>query len=281
MVTVSNARRSLLLVIFNVECFVWLISNIYFCTTYFPLFAKIQVVGDIHGQYQTMLHIFQSNGFPSKNHVYIFNGDYLDKGHANVQVFTALLAFKLHCPECIHFTRGNHEAHMFLKGRMKSQLIEAYGAETYELVMDTIKEIPIALVLDKKILFIHAGISSPDLTLDEIKSIPKSTDSEDHLLMNDLLWSEPKDDNGLKDLEFGPDVSKAFLEKNNLEKIIRGHTTVESGYLLQHEGRVVTIWSAPRKGQGAYANIDSNLDFHVKHFDAYSKFEPTKDWSMF
>ncbi len=239
----------------------------------------VTIVGDIHAQFYTMLGIFQVNGFPTTDHVYIFNGDFLDRGPRNIQTLTTLLLFKLHCPECIHFTRGNHEAEMFLGGEPKREFISHYDKEVYRLITEVIYEIPIGLILDQKLLVMHAGITGPDLTIDEIKAIPKGIDAEENELMEELLWADPMPQDGLatnpdRGIEFGQDVSKAFLDRNNLDFIIRGHTQVAFGYGNHHDGKVITIFSAPQERMevGSYANIDSNLKLSVTPFRKYPKF---------
>ena len=43
-----------------------------------PVGEKFTVVGDLHGQFYDLLHIFEINGYPSEKNPYLFNGDYVD-----------------------------------------------------------------------------------------------------------------------------------------------------------------------------------------------------------
>lgn len=45
--------------------------------------------------------------------------------------------------------------------------------------------------------------------------------------------------------QFGPDITKAFLEENQLDYIIRSHEVKAEGYEVAHGGRCVTVFSAP------------------------------------
>jgi hypothetical protein len=43
----------------------------------------------------------------------------------------------------------------------------------------------------------------------------------------------------------GPDVTKNFLDKNGLELLVRSHEVKEEGYEVEHDGRCITVFSAP------------------------------------
>ena len=44
---------------------------------------------------------------------------------------------------------------------------------------------------------------------------------------------------------FGPDVSKRFLERNELQMVVRSHEVKEEGFEVAHDGYCITVFSAP------------------------------------
>ncbi|XP_050935581.1 serine/threonine-protein phosphatase 5-like isoform X4 [Cucumis melo] len=70
-------------------------------------------------------------------------------------------------------------------------------------------------------------------------------------LMSDLLWSDPHPYPGRGPskrgvgLSFGADVTKRFLEDNNLDLLVRSHEVKDEGYEIAHDGKLITVFSAP------------------------------------
>jgi serine/threonine-protein phosphatase 5 len=69
--------------------------------------------------------------------------------------------------------------------------------------------------------------------------------------MCEMLWSDPQAENGRSPskrgvaFQFGPDVTKTFLELNQLDMVVRSHEVKETGYVIDHGGLCVTVFSAP------------------------------------
>lgn len=70
---------------------------------------KITVVGDLHGQLGDLLYILDNAGFPSSNHKFVFNGDFVDRGLEGVEIMCILLTLLIATPDSIYLNRGNHE----------------------------------------------------------------------------------------------------------------------------------------------------------------------------
>jgi serine/threonine-protein phosphatase 5 len=70
----------------------------------------------------------------------------------------------------------------------------------------------------------------------------------------------------------GPDVTRKFLDNNSLELIVRSHEVKEEGYEVEHNGRLITVFSAPNYcdqmgNKGAFVRF--NGDDMVPHFTQF------------
>ena len=44
---------------------------------------------------------------------------------------------------------------------------------------------------------------------------------------------------------FGPDITENFLRTNSLQRVVRSHEVKDEGYVVEHNGKCITIFSAP------------------------------------
>jgi hypothetical protein len=75
-----------------------------------------KVFGDVHGQLRDLLMLFAHHGFPYHHRggdvelaAYVFNGDWVDRGHHQLDVVALLFALKALYPARVFLVRGNHE----------------------------------------------------------------------------------------------------------------------------------------------------------------------------
>lgn len=98
----------------------------------------------------------------------------------------------------------------------------------------------------------HGGLfSRDDVTLQEIRDIDRNRQPPEEGLMCELLWSDPQPQPGRAPskrgvgVQFGPDVTQNFLAMNNLDYVIRSHEVKHDGYEVCHDGKCITVFSAP------------------------------------
>ncbi|ESO10146.1 hypothetical protein HELRODRAFT_156394 [Helobdella robusta] len=214
---------------------------------------KFTVCGDVHGQFYDLMNIFELNGIPSADNPYLFNGDFVDRGSFSVECIFTLLTFKLLYPNHFFMSRGNHESETMnqmygFDGEVKSK----YTGQMATLFTEVYNLLPLSHCINNSILVMHGGLFSDDnVTLDDLRKIERNRQPPESGLMCELLWSDPQPQNGRSPskrgvgIQFGPDVTKKFLEKNNLKYIIRSHEVKQAGYEVAHNGQCITVFSAP------------------------------------
>ncbi|KAK4741746.1 hypothetical protein SAY87_025334 [Trapa incisa] len=218
-----------------------------------PEGKHLTVCGDVHGQFYDLLNIFELNGFPSEDNPYLFNGDFVDRGSFSVEVILTLFALKCMCPSAIYLARGNHESKSMNKiygfeGEVQSKLSETF----VELFAEVFCCLPLAHVINAKVFVVHGGLFSVDgVKLSDISSIDRFCEPPEEGLMCELLWSDPQPSPGRGPskrgvgLSFGGDVTKRFLQENNLDLVVRSHEVKDEGYEIEHDGKLITVFSAP------------------------------------
>lgn len=98
----------------------------------------------------------------------------------------------------------------------------------------------------------HGGLfTRDDVTLSEIRALDRNRQPPEEGVMCELLWSDPQPQPGRAPskrgvgCQFGPDVTKTFIELNNLDYIIRSHEVKHFGHQIDHNGKCITVFSAP------------------------------------
>ena len=214
--------------------------------------APLHVCGDIHGQYYDLLRIFEHCGYPGEYN-YLFLGDYVDRGKQSLETVCLLLCYKIKYPEKVTLLRGNHESSVTNRiYGFYDECKRRYNIRLWKAFTDLFNYLPVAALIDDKILCIHGGLS-PDLkNIQSIQDISRPTDIPDQGLLCDLLWSDPdkeavdydENDRGVSVI-FGEKVVTDFNKKNDLDLIIRAHQVVDEGYEFFANRQLITIFSAP------------------------------------
>ncbi|XP_075477813.1 serine/threonine-protein phosphatase PP1 isozyme 3-like isoform X2 [Primulina tabacum] len=233
--------------------------------------APIKICGDIHGQYSDLLRLFEYGGLPPKSS-YLFLGDYVDRGKQGLETICLLLAYKIKYPENFFLLRGNHEcASVNRMYGFYDECKRRFNVRLWKIFTDCFNCLPVAALIDEKILCMHGGLS-PDLQdLEQVRNLHRPTDVPETGLLCDLLWSDPSkevrgwgmNDRGVS-YTFGVDKVTEFLHKHDLDLICRAHQVVEDGYEFFADRQLVTIFSAPNycgefDNAGAMMSVDETL----------------------
>ena len=242
--------------------------------------APVKICGDTHGQYADLLRLFEYGGFPPSAN-YLFLGDYVDRGRFSMETICLLFAYKLKFPENFFLLRGNHESASINRiYGFYDECKRRYSVKLWKTFTDCFNCLPVAAIVDDKIFCVHGGLSPELESLDLINAIKRPTDVPDTGLLCDLLWSDPNpeknigwtpSDRGVSYL-FGKNELEDFLERNNINVLVRAHQVVEDGYEFYCGRKLITIFSAPKycgefDNKGAIMKISPEFNCSFEIFE--------------
>ncbi|MEM3955516.1 MAG: metallophosphoesterase family protein [Candidatus Bathyarchaeia archaeon] len=224
------------------------------------------IVGDIHGDLESLKHILYESGFLNKaldgRDVYlIFLGDYGDRGEYSPEVYYVILALKNLFPEKVILLQGNHEGPEDLLAHphdLPYQMRRKFGPDgfiVYRELSNLFRRFYTAVIVKDRYVMLHGGVPSGARSIEDVAFAYIKHPAESHL--EEILWSDPEDwisgkypsPRGAGYL-FGEDITMKFLELLGVKFLIRGHEPADEGYKFNHGGRVLTLFS--RKGPPYY-----------------------------
>ncbi|KAH0786520.1 Ser/Thr protein phosphatase [Histomonas meleagridis] len=198
---------------------------------------KVTVVGDIHGNIDDLIRIFEKSGYPPETK-YLFLGDYIDRGDYGIEVLTMLLALKVKFPDKIWLLRGNHETlHISRNYGFMKECTWKYSPVFFFKIMRIFQCLPLAAIIGNSIFCVHGGISQHLKKIEDLQNLAKPDEEMDNEIFTDIVWSDPSNlvtcffpsKRGAGQL-FGLKALENFLNLNNLKMLIRSHEFCQNGF---------------------------------------------------
>jgi protein phosphatase len=250
-----------------------------------PPQMEATVIGDIHGDFEMLTQILKNCDFVKKvrhdeNPLLIFLGDYGDRGELSPEVYYVVLKLKEAYPKNVVLMRGNHEGPEDLLASphdLPAHLQSKFGEEwpkAYAKLRELWKQLYNGVLVNQRYIMLHGGVPAKAKSVEDLAYAHEKHPHETHL--EEILWGDPEEGitgtypspRGAGRL-FGEDVTNIFLKMLNVDVLIRGHEPSAEGYKINHNGKVLTLFS--RKGEPYYNTQAAylQLDLNVKVENAY------------
>ncbi len=241
------------------------------------------VIGDIHGDFMTLRKLLSrigSKAVMKGDTNLVFLGDYIDRGPYQLEVLLTVLRLKVEFPESVTLLRGNHEPPPNLlpyPHDFPEVLRRVYGyvkgKEVYSEFMELFNLLPAVLHVRGEALMMHGGLPTEtyrkEVTL--LEYLQGKSEDQRMGILTELLWNDPIESNIVRSPSprgagylFGRKVTEWVLKRFRVKAVFRGHEPVNSGFKINHGGRVVTLFT--RLGppyfndRAAYAVIDTSME---------------------
>jgi len=242
---------------------------------FIPSSGEAIIIGDIHGDLESLIHIIKDSDFIKKaqkkqNVFLIFLGDYGDRGPSSPETYYLILKLKKLFPEKVILMRGNHEAPKDLLPipyELPLQL-EKYGSNGKRIFSELVNLFDYFLsivIIEQRFVLIHGCFPTQALTMEDLAYAHEKHPKQSHL--EEMLWNDPKE--GCNNSYYSPrgigrltgiPVTEKFLKLLSVKVLIRGHECCEKGFKINHNSKILTIFSTnhpPYNNKyGAYLKID-------------------------
>ncbi|KRZ39252.1 S-adenosylmethionine mitochondrial carrier protein [Trichinella pseudospiralis] len=248
--------------------------------TLLELEAPLIIVGDLRGNFQTLLHIFVKFGWPP-----ITRNIYGDLNHFNLRTVVLISLLKIfHC-DTIFLIRGNFESSVSIclpgVSQEENDNDECNFSALFSVhLQEMFHHLPLAAVIMSRIFCVHSGISPMLVDFDQIRLLQRPLHVPKIGLIVDLLNAEPKSsiqgyafseksNSNINNLIFGENVVHQFCNDFAIDMIIRGHENVEKGYAFFAEEKMLSIFSCLNyedNNEAAVVEIYPTLEIQLNIF---------------
>lgn len=240
---------------------------------------RIVIIGDIHSDLTALSAILKKLALSPYDYfskaIFIFCGDYTDRGRRPFETLRLLFALKTFLGEKCILLKGNHEIIKYTCGLLRPEFYPAdtielmncvFSQEVNNLYASFLARLPYLISLNhsgKRYLVCHGGIPRHDYSAiyNEEKFseyfLPAGDHSKEEIMLNQMLWGDPGDaSSSFRGTEIRFEFNKAefleFMDRNRYDILIRGHQPVDNGVMFCYNNRLISLFST-----GGHNNSDS------------------------
>ncbi|XP_020268237.1 serine/threonine-protein phosphatase 7 isoform X2 [Asparagus officinalis] len=202
--------------------------------------GEVVVVGDVHGQIHDVMFLLEDAGFPTEERMFVFNGDYVDRGAWGLETFVLLLAWKVFLPDRVFLLRGNHESkYCTAVYGFEQEVMVKYGdqgQQVYRKCLRCFEGLPLASIIAGCVYTAHGG------------------------LFRSVAVTPAKRSKGKKGRKIISQVGTSILKLGSLEELSKARRTVldppwEGSNLIPGD----VLWSDPSSNPGLSPNRERGI----------------------
>lgn len=221
---------------------------------------KCTVLGNIYGDLGKLYEFFDKNGYPSKENVYIINGNFI--GQADHRLIIILFLFKYSEPRSIYFTKGHFDlssSNFTIKA--KKFLEHEYKAEGRQIIFNIIDHFPIFVIVNDKYCVMNGGFLKEKNSL--CGQFSKIIEKDVEFCDNYPIFC------------FGEKYVMNFLSENKCDVLVCSNLCVSDGFETLMNGKLINVsFTNPnpnfKENKNGYVVItDSNVEPLVFNFDLF------------
>ena len=256
--------------------------------------TRVVVIGDIHSDYNSLVAALLKLSVSDYNYfekaVFVFLGDYLDRGSVLFEPLLLLKRLKEILGDRLILLKGNHESVSYDKDKQQITTkvtpnqscvcLNEYCVKDQEflrLFASFYSTLPIYVYLkamEKNVLLTHAAIPR-DKFLDSIhfddtngcivfeSDVPTAERLKvRNTILKDMIWGDPSEyDEKIQAegrFEFGSKQFERFAKSNHISLLFRSHEEATKGYKTFYENRLYTIFSTGNheNSQTGYPSVE-------------------------
>ncbi|MFX1317669.1 MAG: metallophosphoesterase [Promethearchaeota archaeon] len=206
-------------------------------------------VGDTHGDWESTQRLLTQ--FWHTPTVFVFLGDYVDRGPFQIENINLLLYLKTMAPNRLMLLRGNHETPSINRAYGFFDAVQFSLGDVISHYWKVFGDLPLAAIsFQHKIFAVHGGIPEALNEVQDIDSLPREVEPV-HPIAFQLLWNDPSETvkgfrssmRGGRIRTFGQDITEEFMAKNKLDLIVRAHEVFPHGFHEYFDGRIMSLFS--------------------------------------
>jgi protein phosphatase len=235
--------------------------------------SNLIFIGDLHGELDSVLEV-QRLFSKYKSHSFIFLGDYGDRGPAQIETVSMVMALALSEPERVLLLRGNHESdEVAQRYGFYTEVTRRQSFELYSKYLEVFQVLPVAAISPGFIFACHGGIPENVTSVQDIQKCNRVDPNFPDDIIFQLAWNDPKDadfrfaanSRGMNVRSFGRLAFNEFTKNLDVRLMVRAHEVFPEGVRTFFDGRLYSVFSASYRGAASprVLRIGANLQTEI------------------